>query len=95
LAELSGVSIFEFLWTVQDIPASILLIPPEHFRIWNGQCGQGKPGLGPSSVHNGHAFLDEWSANGKWPNCFLLSRQSGTIRPGDKQGYDERRLFDG
>jgi hypothetical protein len=65
LAELSGVSIFEFLWTVQDIPASTLLIPPEHFRIWNGQCGRGKPRLGPSSVLNEHAFLDEWSANRK------------------------------
>jgi hypothetical protein len=26
---------------------------------------QGKPALGPSSAHKGHAFLDEWSATRK------------------------------
>jgi hypothetical protein len=67
LAELSRISIVKFPWTVQDTLASILLIPPVHFRIWNGQSGHGKPGLGLSSVHNGHAFLDEWSATGSYP----------------------------
>src|ERR1700730_583435 len=41
----------------------ILSIPPEHFRIWNGQSGHGKPGLA----------LHRWTTDTR----FWTSRQPG------------------
>jgi hypothetical protein len=58
LDERSGISILEFPWAVQDTPTTYPFDPAGVFSNMEHQTGHGKLGLGPSSVHNGHAFLD-------------------------------------